>query len=255
VHLQSTKIAVVLRDGGLKLLQVIDNGHGIRVADFPILCERFTTSKITSYDDLSTIQTFGFRGEALASVTHVAHVTITSKTDAQPCAYRALFSDGKLIGSKPDESADPKPCAGVRGTTISAEDLFFNVPVRRQALKSPSDEYSRCLDVVSKYAVHYAGVSFTCKKFGAPKTDVHTLASASKIDNIRTIYGQHIARELLPFAAANADIDLKVDGACGARVSARSPPFGPAADLPSDCSALLPAVCSSQDTRPTPISM
>ncbi len=125
---------------------------------------------------------------------------------------RAQFSDGKLVSVRPGESVDPKPCAGVRGTILTAEDLFFNVPVRRQALRSATEEYSRCVEVVSKYAVHYTGVSFTCKKFGAPKTDVHTLTTASRVDTIRTIYGQQIARELLPFKLNNTEYEFKLEG-------------------------------------------
>lgn len=126
----------------------------------------------------------GFRGEALASVTHVAHVTITSMTAHQTCAYRASFSDGKLVPERAGESAAPKPCAGVRGTQISvctrrvcgrrcavvhaaphcmqAEDLFYNVPVRLQAMRSGNEEYRKCLEVVERFALHFAGVSFTC---------------------------------------------------------------------------------------------
>ena len=103
--------------------------------DFPILCERFTTSKLTTFDDLESIQTFGFRGEALASLTHVSHVTITSMVPSSRLAYKACYNDGKLVPSKPDEAADPKPCAGVQGTVIQAEDLFYNVPVRKQVIK------------------------------------------------------------------------------------------------------------------------
>ena len=109
----STSIIVTIKGGGMQLLQIQDNGHGIKREDLGIVCERFTTSKLTTFEDLKTISTFGFRGEALASITHVARVTITSRTAESPCAYKAKYSDGNLVPVKVGGKADPQPCAGM----------------------------------------------------------------------------------------------------------------------------------------------
>lgn len=77
---------------------------------------------------------------------------------------RAAFSDGKMVPLRPGAAAQPKPCAGNQGTLIVIEDLFYNVTTRRKALKSPSDEYAKIADVMTKYAVHNSAVSFTLKK-------------------------------------------------------------------------------------------
>jgi DNA mismatch repair protein MLH1 len=119
----STSISITCKQGGLALLQIQDNGHGIRKEDLEIVCERFTTSKIECFDDLKRVTTFGFRGEALASITHVAYVTIITKTADSQCAYRAKYSDGKLVPQAHNEEAKAKPCAGNNGTIITVEDL------------------------------------------------------------------------------------------------------------------------------------
>lgn len=198
----STSIVITVKGGGLQLLQIQDNGHGIRKDDLGIVCERFTTSKLSTFDDLKSISTFGFRGEALASITHVAHVTIITKTAATPCAYKAKYSDGKLVAIKPGEKVEAKPCAGVDGTTITVEDLFYNMSTRKQAFKNHNDEYQRILDVVTKYSIQYGGdhgVSFICKKFGQNAPDLHTPSCSSTLDNIRIAYGNNVARELIDF--------------------------------------------------------
>ncbi|XP_070833046.1 DNA mismatch repair protein Mlh1 [Chaetodon trifascialis] len=202
---KSTNIQVTVKDGGLKLLQIQDNGTGIRKEDMEIVCERFTTSKLQTFEDLSAIATYGFRGEALASVSHVAHVTITTKTADAKCAYRASYSDGKLKGP-------PKPCAGNQGTQILVEDLFYNVSTRRKALKSPSDEYSRIVEVVSRYAIHNSGKSFSVKKQGETVADVRTLPNASVVDNIRGVFGNAVSRELIEVGCEDQKLAYKMKG-------------------------------------------
>ncbi|KAE8597187.1 hypothetical protein XENTR_v10016382 [Xenopus tropicalis] len=202
---KSTSIQVTVKDGGMKLIQIQDNGTGIRKEDLDIVCERFTTSKLQSFEDLSNISTYGFRGEALASISHVAHVTITTKTADGKCAYRASYADGKL-------KTPPKPCAGNQGTQISVEDLFYNISTRRKALKSPSEEHARIVEVVSRYAIHNSGISFSVKKQGETMADVRTLSNATTVDNIRTVFGNAVSRELIEVGCEEEKLAFKMKG-------------------------------------------
>jgi DNA mismatch repair protein MLH1 len=115
----STALEILVKDGGLKLLQISDNGCGIDKDDMAILCERFTTSKLREFEDLQSIGTYGFRGEALASISHIAHLSVTTRTKESSCAWKAQYSDGKLVPAKPGQSAEPKAIAGRPGTQIT----------------------------------------------------------------------------------------------------------------------------------------
>ncbi|KAI4161317.1 MAG: hypothetical protein LQ342_004984 [Letrouitia transgressa] len=208
----STSLEILAKDGGLKLLQITDNGHGINKDDLPILCERFTTSKLKKFEDLSSIGTYGFRGEALASISHIAHLTITTKTADSSCAWRAHYADGKLVPVKPGQSSDPKPTAGRGGTQITVEDLFYNVPSRQKAFRSPSEEYAKILDIVGRYAIHCSGVSFSCKKHGDSATSISTPSNATTVDCIRQIYGSAVASELIDYSVSESKWGFQASG-------------------------------------------
>ncbi|BBN11049.1 DNA mismatch repair protein MLH1 [Marchantia polymorpha subsp. ruderalis] len=204
----ATNINVIVKDGGLKLIQISDNGHGIRYEDLPLLCERHTTSKLRDYDDLQSINTLGFRGEALASMTFVAHLSVTTMTAGKTHGYKVSYKDGVMEG-------DPRPCAAVKGTQILVENLFYNVVARKKAFKNPSEEYGRIVDVISRYAIHRTGASFSCKKHGDSRADVYTVVSSSRLDAIRSVYGPGVARDLIAVTASSDDetsSTFKMDG-------------------------------------------
>uniref|UniRef100_A0ABI7WT94 DNA mismatch repair protein S5 domain-containing protein n=1 Tax=Felis catus TaxID=9685 RepID=A0ABI7WT94_FELCA len=212
---KATSIQVVVKEGGLKLIQIQDNGTGIRKEDLDIVCERFTTSKLQSFEDLASISTYGFRGEALASISHVAHVTITTKTADAKCAYRASYSDGKL-------TAPPKPCAGNQGTQIMVEDLFYNISTRRKALKNPSEEYGKILEVVGRELIEVgcedktlafkmngfiSNANYSVKKCIFLLFINHRLVeSASLRKAIETVYAAYLPKNTHPFLYLSLEI-------------------------------------------------
>eukprot|EP00923_Selenidium_pygospionis_P034096 GHVN01059592.1.p1 GENE.GHVN01059592.1~~GHVN01059592.1.p1 ORF type:complete len:798 (+),score=152.89 GHVN01059592.1:2795-5188(+) len=202
-------VSITVKNGGLTSLSITDDGHGIHKDDLPIVCERFTTSKLRKYDDLRSIATFGFRGEALASISHVAHLTITTMTASSSCAYTCRYCDGRPL-------SDPTPTAGNLGTTITYENLFYNMPTRTKAMVNPAEEYIRILDITQRYAIHYPLVSISCKKMGSHIADVRTPgcragggtevvnvgmkdSEAMRRDVVGNLFGSSVARELVSF--------------------------------------------------------
>lgn len=180
--------------------------------DLPILCERFTTSKLKKFEDLMSIGTYGFRGEALASISHIAHLRVTTRTVNSSCAWQAHFADGKLTAPKPGQSPDPKPCAGRPGTQITVEDLFYNIPNRRRAFRSPSEEYTKVLDVITRYAVHREGIAFSIKKHGETGAGFSVAAAATKIDRVKQAYGGSVAKEIMEFGVGDPRWGFKASG-------------------------------------------
>ena len=164
----------------------------------------------------------------MASISHIAHLTVTTKTADSSCAWRAHYADGKLAPAKPGQSADPKPTAGRGGTQITVgivkdpsfnsanttqvEDLFYNVLSRQKAFRSPSEEYAKILDVVGRYAVHCTGVAFSCKKHGDSAMGISTPSNASTVDCIRQIHGSAVANELINFEVSDDKWGFKASG-------------------------------------------
>ena len=240
----ATSVVVTVKDGGNKLLQVQDDGHGIREADMPILCERHTTSKLQTFEDLDTVSTFGFRGEALASVSFVSNLTVTTMTADASHAVKAAYRDGRL------EDGDPRPCAGVPGTTITVENLFYNVPARRRALKSPSEEFARVLEVIQRYAALRVDVSFACRKLGDARPALHCPVTPDRVERIRAIYGANVARQL---ARVNLRVGGEVGGEEGGGAATRGapPPSSSDPDAPRCDAEMLISTAGYHSKRTT----
>ncbi|KAK8854901.1 hypothetical protein IAR55_003640 [Kwoniella newhampshirensis] len=215
----STSIKITVKDGGLKLLQITDNGHGINKADLPLLCERYATSKLHKFEDLQQLGTYGFRGEALASISYCSHVEVVTKTKNDGCGWKANYQDGVLIPAKPGAGPEPKPAAANDGTVITAEDLFYNMPLRKRAFKSPSDEYNRILDVVTKYAIHNPHAAWVCKKAGTALPDISTTVGSTAKANIASLYSPSLAAELLDVPLTTLQPENKLGAKCRGWVS------------------------------------
>jgi DNA mismatch repair protein MutL len=151
----ATKIDVQIEEGGVKLIRVADDGGGILRDDLALAFARHATSKIASLDDLERVASYGFRGEALASIAAVARVSITSRTADAGHAW-------KLDAGAPDCA----PAALAAGTVIVVEDLYFNTPARRKFLKSAATEFAHCDDVLVRMAQARPDVAFSLSHNG-----------------------------------------------------------------------------------------
>jgi len=154
----ATRIAVRVRGGGLVEIEVADDGAGIAPDDLPLAVRRHATSKIANAAGLTHVDTLGFRGEGLASIAAVARLTIVSRTADADVA--------SAIDAHAEEIGEPRPFAGPPGTRVVVRELFANVPVRREYLRSPSAEFARIAAWLATLALAYPQVGFTLEHDG-----------------------------------------------------------------------------------------
>lgn len=149
----SSKIDIDIEQGGVKTIRVRDDGSGIEQEDMPLALCRHATSKIYELDDLESVATLGFRGEALASMASVSRLTITSNTQDGAAGWQAQAEGQEMV-------AEVLPAAHQRGTTVEVRDLFFNTPARRKFLRSEKTEFQRIDEMLKKLALSRFDVAF-----------------------------------------------------------------------------------------------
>ena len=153
---QANKIDVDVEQGGVKLMRVRDNGTGIGEQDLGLALSRHATSKISSLEDLESVQSLGFRGEALASVSSVSRLTLTSNIEGQDSAWQVM-TEGR------DMTPQLQPAAHPVGTSVEVRDLFFNTPARRKFLRTEKTEFGHLEEVIKRLALSRFDVAFSLK--------------------------------------------------------------------------------------------
>lgn len=190
----STNIKVIIKEFGIQQIRIIDNGSGITNDDLARAFLRHATSKISADYDLFHIETLGFRGEALASISSVSKVTIKS------CAGEA---QGKILVLEGGKVVSEEYYAPIKGTDLSVENLFYNTPARLKYLRNPHTEQANITNIIHKFALSYPNVAFelhvdgkiTFKTYG--DGDVHKILSK--------IYNMGVARNMIEFSGSNDD--------------------------------------------------
>lgn len=208
VDAEATCIEVVIRDAGRTLIQVVDNGRGMSETDARMAFERHATSKIVKADDLFSLHTMGFRGEALASICAVAQVELRTRT-----ADSEIGSRLEINGSRVDLQ-EPVACA--RGCNMMVKNLFFNVPARRKFLKKDAVEFTNISREFERMALVNPDVDLTLIH---NDTVIHQLMHGSLKQRISDLYGKAIERQLIPVATATSIV--KIDGFIGMPEHAR----------------------------------
>jgi len=187
IDANATRITLVIKDAGKTLVQVIDNGKGMTTTDARLSFERHATSKIKSAEDLFNLHTKGFRGEALASIAAISHVTLKTKTSEAEV--------GTEICIEGSEVAAQEVAVVPTGTTISVKNLFYNIPARRNFLKSNPVETRHIIDEFHRVALAHPQVAFTMLNNGA---DVFNLPESNLRQRIVGIFGTKTNEKLVP---------------------------------------------------------
>ncbi len=206
------RVTVELASGGRELIQVTDDGAGIPADELPTAIERHTTSKLQRFNDLANLHSYGFRGEALASIAAVSDLQIISRTPES--------SHGAKIRIRHGSAGSPEPVAAAPGTTISVRDLFTNVPARRKFLRRDSTEAAHVQRTVTACALASPSVRFTLINDG--KTVLTTDGSGDLGNTMVGILGADIAAQMVPIVSS-PDLDdddperprITVDGYIG----------------------------------------
>ena len=210
IDAKATAVTVEIRDGGLSVIRITDNGCGIEPEQIPTAFLSHATSKIRDAADLVTIASLGFRGEALSSIAAVAKVELITRTPGSISGSRYRIEGGKEVGL--EEVGAPE------GTTFLVRDLFFNTPARRKFLKTPATEASHVAGLVEKIALSHPEISF--RFIQNNQTKLFTSGNGNLKDIIYAVYGREIAQNLVP-VAGGAD-PITVGGFIGKPVIARS---------------------------------
>jgi len=208
----SSQIAVEVRGGGISLIRVTDNGDGIASAEAELAFERYATSKISHIDDLQSLRSLGFRGEALPSIAAVAEVEmVTCAAGSTEGIYLSL--EGGVVTNKKAHARPP-------GTTITVRNLFRKIPARLKFLKSTATENSHIANVVSQYALAYPEVAFRLDIDG--REALLTAGKGSLMDSVVAVYGLEVARNMVEIKDAADWSPVRVTGMVGAPAISRA---------------------------------
>lgn len=203
IDADATAVTVEIKDGGLSFIRITDNGAGIEKAEVPTAFVRHATSKIMTIEDLLSVSSLGFRGEALASIAAVAQVELITKTAHELTGLRYEIHGSKEIAS--EEIGAPT------GTTIIVRNLFYNVPARKKFLKTPMTEGGYITDLITRLALSRPDISFKYIMNGNNK--ITTSGNGKLQDVIYHIYGKDVSSNLLPI---KRQVDeFKVEGYIG----------------------------------------
>jgi DNA mismatch repair protein MutL len=180
------RITIELEQGGIELIRITDDGSGIAPEQLPLALAPHATSKVSTVEDLDRIATYGFRGEALASITSVSRVSIRSRVASEHGA-----SEIRAEGDRVDAV---QPAAGPVGTCITVRNLFFNTPARRKFLRTPPTEQGHCIEIAGDLAISHPAVGFTVSANGKRVLDVPS--DQSPRERVLAVLGAELATEL-----------------------------------------------------------